>query len=298
MNNVKFLVAFLVSILLGLVYIKLFIYNEKLAAEKTKQKSEEYTIENVVKSTVALVRPSTDRDGFFIYCSGVFVEPNIIATARHCVVDRIFYLIKKDVFDNNPPPEFYDELIENTIGKKIFIFTNENFTEAKLNNFQDPKIIESLVLYINTENLGNHVDEDDVALLVVGQQDHSKHFIKLSNTMPKQGDQVYSIGMPRSVPFILSTGIISSDYYLNGKYIANFANIFIANGSSGGPLFNSNLELIGLASLAVMSESELQSSLGIFVTVNKIKEYLDIVKGYETIDSKKNNWRNSKRRVC
>ncbi len=74
-------------------------------------------------------------------------------------------------------------------------------------------------------------------------------------------EKTYSVGYPNATPYMeINNGVVTSpaaslEGKLNGvEYIASTS--FIAPGSSGGALFNSNLELIGITTLVTQKNGE------------------------------------------
>jgi serine protease Do len=72
--------------------------------------------------------------------------------------------------------------------------------------------------------------------------------LKIASTLPRIGDQCFAIGNPHGLEQTLSTGIISG-YRGENNYIQTSAEI--THGSSGGPLFNSIGEVIGITTSGV-----------------------------------------------
>jgi hypothetical protein len=238
--------------------------------------NEKINIDNLLNATVALT--NIDENGErYAYCSGVFVKPTIIITARHCVVDSNLITLKQLLTSSGIKTEndFDNEVILSAINKKINIstyefFTKSNRTGTKLNMGS----ISAEVVYITANNFAEEVESDDLAVLKVSKENESKYWVNVSKIIPKPGDEAYLVGMPHSIPWVISKGIISAGYYLNGKLIGNFANIFISQGFSGGPLVNSKGEIIGIANKSVTFGPESQSNLGLYLTSTKIEEYL------------------------
>ena len=68
--------------------------------------------------------------------------------------------------------------------------------------------------------------------------------VKISTSLPKKGETIFAVGFPGGYPTIFY-GKVLGIKYINGKrYIET--DITLSEGSSGGPLFNSHKELIGL----------------------------------------------------
>lgn len=236
---------------------------------------DKFKLTTSIRSTVAL--SALNEEGKMVFfCGGIFVGPTTIVTARHCVVDSAFYEYRKLLFANEVPSNFADEIKSNTIGKKITIVPHQNYNKTKIG--QNMNIVEATVVYVRGDNLGDNLESDDLAILRVGKENASKYYVNVAKENPVIGERVYTIGMPHNIPFIVADGIISSENFLNGKRVHNIINVFVAPGSSGGPLLNSRGELIGIAHVAIMSSSDSQSNLGFYVVPSKIEEYLNTVR--------------------
>ena len=83
--------------------------------------------------------------------------------------------------------------------------------------------------------------------------------LRLSKTEPEVGDQCFAIGNPKGLENTLSTGIVSQ-IRESGKWLQITAEI--TNGSSGGPLFNLEGDVIGITS-AGYGEANLNFALNI-----------------------------------
>jgi hypothetical protein len=70
---------------------------------------------------------------------------------------------------------------------------------------------------------------------------HVKDGVKISTILPKLADKVYTIGCTVGQPPILSEGRISYPLGTKGR-----ASCFVYSGNSGGPLFNTDSEVIGV----------------------------------------------------
>jgi len=69
------------------------------------------------------------------------------------------------------------------------------------------------------------------------------HFLRISNSAPSIGENVFAIGNPRGLSHTLSTGIVSG-YREDNTLIQTSAEI--THGSSGGALMNMNGEVVGI----------------------------------------------------
>ena len=126
----------------------------------------------------------------------------------------------------------------------------------------------------------------DVALLRLIWQPKDQVVAKMGDSdLVKIGDQVFVIGAPYGLDHSLSVGYISarrkdetiSSGYTQTEYFQTDA--AINHGNSGGPMFNMNGEVIGIASF-ILSESGGFQGLGFAATSNVARSLLLERKGF------------------
>lgn len=125
--------------------------------------------------------------------------------------------------------------------------------------------------------LATIAENNDLALIKVNAP-HALPVIKLGDsTKIKVGQRVLAIGNPFGFNGTLTTGIISRIDYKKGKIQTDAA---INPGSSGGPLLNSNGEVIGI-SQSIYNPDNNKSNIGIgfAVPVNAAKRFISKIKG-------------------
>jgi len=96
--------------------------------------------------------------------------------------------------------------------------------------------------FLITEILEKNENQDYI-IFKVGEGKTNLQFLELSNVLPSIGERCFAVGNPRGLTQTLSTGIISA-FRENNKLIQTTTEI--TNGSSGGPLFNSEGKVIGI----------------------------------------------------
>lgn len=92
--------------------------------------------------------------------------------------------------------------------------------------------------------------------------------LKISKSNPRVGEECFTIGNPMGLNQTLSKGIISG-FRNNEKVIQITAEI--THGSSGGPLFNNNGEVIGITSSGIG-----EANLNFAVNINQIPQNLNM----------------------
>ena len=120
----------------------------------------------------------------------------------------------------------------------------------------------------------------DIALLRLDTPDSSLSYAKFgdSDTMAV-GQNVYAIGSPYGMENSFSSGIVSAFRNFNTLYDGTVNIEFIQtdaainSGNSGGPLFNSNGEVVGIAS-SILTVSGGFQGIGMAVTSNTVKSLL------------------------
>ncbi|WP_218597753.1 S1C family serine protease [Polaribacter sp. NJDZ03] len=100
-------------------------------------------------------------------------------------------------------------------------------------------------------------EEKDYIIFKLGPLTNSIPFLKISENIPNIGEDVFAVGNPNGLRQTLSKGIISS----YRKHLIQ-TTTEITHGSSGGPLFNDNGEVIGITSSG-MGEANLNFAVNI-----------------------------------
>jgi serine protease Do len=87
-------------------------------------------------------------------------------------------------------------------------------------------------------------------------------YLSIANSIPKTGEDIFAIGTPKGLSHTLSKGIISQIRSKHEDSDMLQITAEITNGSSGGPLFNFNGEVVGITT-AGMGEADLNFALNI-----------------------------------
>ncbi|MCX6631550.1 MAG: serine protease, partial [Candidatus Solibacter sp.] len=86
---------------------------------------------------------------------------------------------------------------------------------------------------------------NDLALLSVDAELSSSH-LRLAEKAPQPGDSVFAISNPKGLERTISTGVVSGLRKVEGRDLIQISSPLSA-GSSGGPILNSQGEVIGVA---------------------------------------------------
>lgn len=120
----------------------------------------------------------------------------------------------------------------------------------------------------------------DIALLKLDVPDSSLAHATLGNSDAMAvGQNIYAIGSPYGMENSFSSGIVSAFRNFNALYDGTVNIEFIQtdaainSGNSGGPLFNSNGEVVGIAS-SILTVSGGFQGIGMAVTSNTVKSLL------------------------
>jgi S1-C subfamily serine protease len=97
--------------------------------------------------------------------------------------------------------------------------------------------------------------------------------LKLAQTMVKQGDDVLVIGSPKGLAATITKGVVSN---LNTELKLIQIDAAISPGSSGGPVFNINGEVIGIA----VAQLERAQNINFAIPVKTLETLLQFKSSY------------------
>lgn len=181
--------------------------------------------ENVLhlrSSVVALVNESR-TDGLESYCTAFFIRPTLLATAAHCL-------------STPHPTNPFEEDTPAQIGHEVSFITYQQWSTIEDVDTATP--YQARLIQIDRTN--------DVALLRTVTY-NSFHTLKLRMSLPRVGEQVYSVSFPGGLSWVLSEGIVSTMELREGQITRILASPPIFFGSSGGPLIDNSGRVIGIA---------------------------------------------------
>jgi tetratricopeptide (TPR) repeat protein len=106
-----------------------------------------------------------------------------------------------------------------------------------------------------------HVDpENDIAIIKVEGKDYPK--VRLGDANKAQvGEKIYAIGSPQGLENTISEGILSGIREIDPERKILQMTAAISQGSSGGPVFNSSGEVIGIATFLIAETQNLNFAL-------------------------------------
>jgi hypothetical protein len=150
-------------------------------------------------------------------------------------------------------------IYKNTVNSTVTIITDDGSQGSGF--FVAPNIIAtnyhvmegatSASCYLNNSDTEYKIDgyvglDKSVDLILLKVSTLNKPAIKLAVATASIGQKIYVIGSPRGLPATISDGIISGMRDFEGTKLLQMT-ASISPGSSGGPVLNSNGELIGIS---------------------------------------------------
>jgi S1-C subfamily serine protease len=223
--------------------------------ERPRYVSDTQHVDHMMNSVVALVQTDPETGGTRAFCTAFFINDHVLATAAHCVATYTeVEVLPGVVLETREDPQ---------IGDTFHFMTYLQFQMTQRHSDVVPA--DAHVLAFN--------DDTDVALLSLdARAPRSANWLQINDVTLSIGEQVYALGQPVGMPWILTDGLVSQVLRNpDGSVveIAASANIFFGN--SGGPLINDHGEVIGVASAIVAH----QSHLGIWSPIRNIVALLN-----------------------
>lgn len=206
-------------------------------------------VESRLRATVAFLNPDNER----IFCSGFFVSPRNIISAAHCFEPTADLTLPNGTVAQIPTGIDPTGLIVHYINYgDLELISNRLITPPK----------QATIVNFNREN-------DMVILEISAVLNNHENNLRFSQERPSVGNQVYGIGHPLGLAWSFQNGIISRILTSpnNGSIFMLQTNVPVSRGNSGGPLLNSEGEVIGMA-VAYVSH---MPHLSIFISVEQLR---------------------------
>ncbi|MFN5517131.1 MAG: S1C family serine protease [Bacteroidota bacterium] len=126
----------------------------------------------------------------------------------------------------------------------------------------------------NTYEVEGYVAKDEQNDLVILKVKYNLGIpLKLAQTMVKQGDDVLVIGSPKGLAATITKGVVSN---LNTELKLIQIDAAISPGSSGGPVFNINGEVIGIT----VAQLERAQNINFAIPVKTLETLLQFKSSY------------------
>ena len=208
-------------------------------------------LNQLMSATVGFVIEDNGKVNSVPYCTGFFVNNDVIATAAHCFLSSVNIEINGR--------EHRIRSSEDIVSQKVnFIFKREYDSSVRLSDID--------------AHFGTIIAVDlEHDLVLVISHERSTNFIRLASQPPGIGEKVYAIGHPRGLGWTFSEGIVSRSLIQNGHIMIIQATTLLSGGCSGGPLLNAHGEVIAVADAFINNLPH----LGIFIGNHYIKEMLN-----------------------
>ncbi|AHM63224.1 peptidase S1 and S6 chymotrypsin/Hap [Flammeovirgaceae bacterium 311] len=107
-------------------------------------------------------------------------------------------------------------------------------------------------------------EENDYVLFRLGPNDRVFDYVPIANLESEIGSKCFAIGNPRDLTLTLSEGLVSGYREANSRIQTTAS---ITNGSSGGPLFNQDGEVIGITTSGI---TEAAANLNFAVNIKEV----------------------------
>lgn len=230
-------------------------------------------IENGIESTVGFYSHERGQ----IFCTGFFVEKDIVVTAKHCVVDMDGPFQEIADADRQDPTK--DLIKLSYYGSEFHGMKHKHWVKDP--EFNNPKTFSMKVVYLNNRyGASPSRNFNDIAVLkVTNKEDFSKNHFKIASYTPFVGEKVYSFGMPLDMDWMIFEGSIARHQYLKNNKVGTYlVDIFIAPGCSGGPLVDYHGNVVGVNSGGYFLNIGPESHLAFTMGRDKLSEHVKIAK--------------------
>lgn len=245
-----------------------------------EERAQESLIRHVSNSTAVLLIPGEDSK-FIGSCAGVFVAPQKILTAKHCLEPYLPYkkvdisstdaseLLKLLILIDKQAPDLeklemfqkdWGELDSIKVPIKLYNQLNENFYE---NQNPSPHYADFVAADV----------DNDLALLHVPSVTNNE-YVQLSQKNVFLGQKIHIIGHPASLEYTYHQGFISGERFKPfEEKIQHYLQISspIFNGNSGGGAFDSEGNLLGICSIYLREVPQ----IAYFVHTEEIKRFIN-----------------------
>lgn len=186
----------------------------------------QYIIGSLENSTIALMSPNKDLS-YSTHCSGVWVSPTHILTARHCVENGEGGI---------------------SIGKTYYYQIYKNFNDQIPTPDSDKKLLHSSFVLSYDTNC-------DLALLQAFEGEELEHFVApIFSGEIYDGMYMYVVGHTFGIEYSVTDGMVANTrqfkvFGMNQKVLQITSLIY--GGNSGGGVYNTNGQLIGIVSFSI-----------------------------------------------
>lgn len=202
-----------------------------------RENIEQQTLQNALRATVAIInnRTNSSTEVANVSCAAFFVSPRILVGALHCfqVVEyfETSYGSIQAPTRTNPINDIHRFARYGDIQ-----FSNRHYTTDAIHQ---AKVVA--------------IDQDaDIAILeLMPETSSSTHYLQISNVQTTLAQRVFLIGHPIGMIWSTTDGIVSRTFQMTNGVTYTQTNIGVIGGYSGGPLLNSDGNVVGMANYYV-----------------------------------------------
>ncbi len=217
----------------------------------------------LIEQTVSLVGYSELSGGWRTYCTGVWVDSKTILTAYHCAAAAKVMSLPEDEQED---ADALGQKLE-AVGAPIQYATKDSFTNV---------LHKAATSHFQAQVVAGDGDLD-LALIEVSGSPSEHRSATLADFEPKVGEEIVIMGHPAGIEFTYAHGYVSayrSDIDpdildIRGPFMQ--VNAGISGGNSGGGIYNSAGQLVGIVSF-VSPRAHVQ---GFAIPMGSIRRFLE-----------------------
>ncbi|MDE2099181.1 MAG: trypsin-like peptidase domain-containing protein [Patescibacteria group bacterium] len=209
-------------------------------------------VDNVVTSTVVLLRKNGPNSWGKVVCTAEFISDHELLTADHCTVPAAFDEVDTLLSDMGIAEE------PDATNHEVRFVTYDDLLEAgKLNKAHQ---VAGKIALRDADN--------DVALITTTE--FAPSYVPLRSTPGVLGEKVFAVGHPGGLFYTLHRGIVSFPKRKFDGVITVQVDMGLFGGNSGGGLYDDFGRLIGVCSMGVEG-----TTIGFFVHLDPITDLVE-----------------------
>lgn len=201
----------------------------------------------MLDSTVALVNYSTEDQSYHISCAGVFISETQVLTAAHCIA--LTRQLSPGLVASYAVRDFVEVVTYADFNLNHEIVATHIFVVEQVDFELDLALIQTV----------GDIEPEEFQVARISEVNY-----------PRVGSEVFSVGHPLEIAWNISSGIISRRQSMHGRTQLVHASTDSYFGSSGGPLFTRDGQVIGIAH-AILGR---QSWMPLFIGPRSIRGFL------------------------
>ncbi len=213
-----------------------------------------YVYQNTIKAAIK-IETMAEKNGFISRATSDSIGSGIIFNED----DYYYYAL------TNNHVVYYDRTQYNSVSYYVYDCYNTTYQSRNVR-----------VLYQSADY--------DLALIRFSKGERELEKVKFARI--SQTDKVFTLGNPKSLSNAISLGDYSGERQFspsvedtdksNVEFEVLMHNAFIDNGSSGGGVFNFNLELVGISFASSVSKETNEFIRGYAIPIEKVREFINL----------------------